>query len=116
MKLTLPLPPSLNAAYRNVTINGRGRVLLSKEGRAYKEDVKKLLLGRESFDDARLEVSYVYYFQNRRKSDIANREKLLSDALEGCLFDNDEQIDILHQKRGGVDKENSRVEIEVCHV
>jgi len=81
MHITLPLPPSLNRAYRNVTIKGAARTLLSKDGRLYKEQVKTMLMGMESLGDARLEVSYTYYFQTRRKSDIANREKLLSDAL-----------------------------------
>ena len=116
MKLTLPLPPSLNAAYRSVTIRGHGRVLLSKDGRAYKEDVKKLLMGLESFGSARLVVAYTYYFKDKRKNDLANREKLLSDALEGMLFDNDNQIDRMTLIRGGIDKANPRVEIEVIEL
>jgi len=110
---SLPLPPSLNRAYRNVVINGCGRVLISKDGREYKADVAKRLRGIESLGDARLKVSYTYFFQNRRKSDIANREKLLSDAMEGIVFDNDEQIDCMIQNRGGVDKEHPRVEVSI---
>ena len=113
MRATLPLPPSLNAAYRSVTIRGHGRVLLSKDGRKYKEDVKKLLAGHKSLCSARLEVTYTYYFKDKRKNDLANREKLLSDALEGIIFDNDSQIDRMTLVRGGIDKDNPRVEIEV---
>jgi len=102
--ITLPLPPSVNRAYRNVVIKGHARTLLSKDGREYKQAVKTLLSRAKSFGDARLEV------------DIGNREKLLSDALEGVLFDNDEQIDVLHQYRGGVDKEDPRVEVFIATV
>jgi len=114
--ITLPLPPSVNRAYRNVVIKGHARTLLSKDGREYKQAVKTLLSRAKSFGDARLEVSYRYFFQSKRKADIGNREKLLSDALEGVLFDNDEQIDVLHQYRGGVDKEDPRVEVFIATV
>lgn len=116
MNITLPLPPSLNAAYRSVTIRGYGRVLLSKVGRRYKEDVMLALQGSGSLGDARLAVHYTYYFKDRRKNDLANREKLLSDALEGILFDNDNQIDLMVLERGGIDKDNPRVEIEIREI
>jgi crossover junction endodeoxyribonuclease RusA len=116
IRLTLPLPPSLNAAYRSVVINGSGRVLLSRVGRRYKEDVKKLLMGRKSLGAARLAVHYTYWFKDKRKNDISNREKLLSDALEGMLFDNDCQIDVMLLERGGIDKMNPRVEVELREV
>lgn len=113
MKLTLPLPPSLNAAYRSVTIRGHGRVLLSKAGRRYKEDIKKAVMGMESFGSARLAVHYTYWFKDKRRNDLDNRVKLLNDSLEGCLFDNDNQIDLMILERGGIDRVNPRVEIEI---
>ena len=45
------------------------------------------------------------YPKDRRKQDIDNRIKALWDALaDAGVFDNDEQIDVLHIERGEIKK------------
>ena len=70
-------------------------------------------MGMESFGSARLAVHYTYWFKDKRRNDLDNRVKLLNDSLEGCLFDNDNQIDLMILERGGIDRVNPRVEIEI---
>jgi len=72
-----------------------------------------MLMGKKSLGNARLDVTYTYYFKTKHKTDVANYEKLLSDSMEGILFDNDSQIDVMLLVRAGVDKENPRVEITI---
>ena len=51
----------------------------------------------------RLRVDYIFIWNHeskgRDKSDISNREKVLSDFLEGKFFQNDNQIDEQHHFR-----------------
>lgn len=101
--LTLPLPPSVNS-YRTIF---RGRMGISKAGRQFKEAVSDYVAEYNvpKLGDARLEMKVVIYPRDRRKQDIDNRIKALWDALaDAGVFENDEQIDILHIERGEIKK------------
>lgn len=94
---TLPWPPSVNSAYRSVSIGGSVRVLLSRDGRAYK-DAARLQLMRQCvpcFGTARVAVEVVAYPPDRRARDLGNLDKLLMDSMEPQVFHNDAQIDYL---------------------
>lgn len=101
--LSLPLPPSVNS-YRTIF---RGRMGISKAGREFKAKVSDYVaeyrvpkLGTE-----RIEMKVVLYPRDKRKQDIDNRIKALWDALtDAGVFDDDEQIDILHIERGEIKK------------
>lgn len=79
--LSLPLPPSSNNAYVNV--RGRGRVP-SQEHTRWKRDAERIALV-QYLDLAKPEIATPYRMTIRvnvnHKSDIANREKLLTDML-----------------------------------
>lgn len=101
--LNLPLPPSVNS-YRTIF---RGRMGISKAGRAFKEQVSDYVAEFRvpKLGDARIEMKVVVYPRDRRKQDIDNRIKALWDALSDAgVFDDDEQIDILHIERGEIKK------------
>jgi len=101
--LNLPLPPSVNS-YRTIF---RGRMGISKAGRAFKEQVSDYVAEYRvpKLGSVRLEMKVVLYPRDKRKQDIDNRIKALWDALtDAGVFDDDEQIDILLVERGEIKK------------
>lgn len=101
--LNLPLPPSVNS-YRTIF---RNRMNISAAGRKYKAEVSDYVVEYRvpKLGSARLEMKVVVYPRDRRKQDIDNRVKALWDALvDAGVFDDDEQIDILHLERGEIKK------------
>lgn len=95
--LDLPWPPSVNRYWRNV----QGRMVLSREGRRYREAVDGLVwrhLQQEGeqigFGESDLEVTIEAYPPDKRKRDLDNLLKATLDALEYAgLFTDDAQID-----------------------
>jgi crossover junction endodeoxyribonuclease RusA len=101
--LNLPLPPSVNS-YRTIF---RNRMGISKAGREFKIQVSDYVVEYRvpKLGKARLEMKVVIYPRDRRKQDIDNRIKALWDALgDAGVFDDDEQIDVLHIERGEIKK------------
>ena len=101
--LNLPLPPSVNS-YRTIF---RNRMGISKAGREFKVQVSDYVVEYRvpKLGKARLEMKVVIYPRDRRKQDIDNRIKALWDALgDAGVFDDDEQIDVLHIERGEIKK------------
>jgi len=108
--ITLPLPPSANRYWRAI---GRGRVLVSEEGRAFKKMASLAYIAqRRQYHDGDVKVKGYVYFENRRR-DLDNVLKPLLDALaDGVAYRNDRQvrhIDIVAR----IDRDNPRVEIEI---
>lgn len=91
-QITLPYPPSANTYYRSV----RGRVLISKEGRQYKEAVGAMaLLSRLAKVEGKVEVELYVTPPDRRRRDLGNVEKCLVDSIKDILFGDDSEIDRL---------------------
>ena len=98
MNTKLPWPPSVNHYYRHVG----SRVLISKEGRAYRERIRAIAVVRHwpCFAD-RIEVLIDAYPPDKRKRDLDNLLKPLLDALQHArLYVNDCLIDRLSIRRG----------------
>jgi Holliday junction resolvase RusA-like endonuclease len=121
LRLTVPVPPSLNNAYTNG--KGHGRRVLSKEGRDYKATIAQLLLCRAhpvgGFELAinqpkpRIGMHIKLWFATRQRRDISNCVKLLEDALsEGLGFD-DCAVDKLYVERAGYDAAQPRCEVVI---
>jgi crossover junction endodeoxyribonuclease RusA len=80
---------------------------ISKAGREFKAQVSDYVVEYRvpKLGTARLEMKVVIFPRDRRKQDIDNRIKALWDALgDAGVFDDDEQIDILHIERGEIKK------------
>lgn len=92
MEIELPYPPSSNRYWRNF----RGRMVVSEEARNYKLAVG-LICNHAATQPLSGEV--VVNFAIRRpakRRDIDNHIKVVLDALQGHLYENDSQIVELH--------------------
>lgn len=98
LMFNLPWPPSMNTYWRSVTIAGRARVLISKDGREYARRVRASLalygLPKEAaFGDRPVELYIRAHPPDRRKRDLDNLLKPTLDALTGAgLWKDDGQI------------------------
>jgi crossover junction endodeoxyribonuclease RusA len=91
----LPLVPTMNTYWRNV----QGKVLISKEGRSYKQHVGALAL-RLGMPLLKGNVKVlIEYHRPQRRGDLDNRQKALLDTLKGIAYIDDEQIVEIHSRR-----------------
>ena len=101
--LTLPVPPSAN---RYWVYTGK-RVATSPEAKAYKEAVGLLVNCPMIYGRVAINVSV---FRRAKRGDLDNYLKVMLDALEGVLYENDNQITEIHAFRYD-DANNPRVEL-----
>lgn len=91
----LPWPPSVNTYWRSVN----NRVLISKEGRQYRDDVSMQLGGATPLA-GRIACVVEAFPPDRRRRDLDNLCKATLDALEAAgVYENDSQIDDLRVVR-----------------
>lgn len=94
LSLSLPYPPSVNHYYRNIVVAGRPRTLISRQGRAYREEVRAVCSGvfRRPIE-GRVAVAIILHPPDRRRRDLDNALKALLDSLQhGGAFLDDSQI------------------------
>lgn len=93
-EITLPWPPSMNSYWRSVG----GRVLISKDGREYREHIQALALSLKwpKFHAARVTVEIEAWMPDRRRRDLDNLLKAVLDSLTHAgVWNDDSQIDDL---------------------
>lgn len=116
--ITLPYPPSLNSIWRSVVLGGRVKVLLSAQGRAYRNRVIEQVARTGQVPlTQRLAVELYVCPPDRRARDLSNIPKALEDALTHARFWKDDSlIDDLRVVRGPVCKGGSvRVTVRPIH-
>ena len=100
---TLPYPPSVNHYWRK----WNNRMVISREGRAYRKDVcARLAPGmggngpRKPPSGGRVALAMDAFPPDRRRRDLDNIQKPLLDALEHAgVYEDDSQIDLLLTQR-----------------
>ena len=102
MKLIIPYPPSVNTYWRAV----KGRVIISKRGREYRDAVH-IAIRELDIDNLpllnRLRVVINATMPDKRRRDLDNINKAAPDGLGYAgIFGDDEQIDDLRVIRGDV--------------
>ena len=100
--ITIPWPPSVNRYYRHIATGKGPRVLISREGRAYRGAVQSAALnaGAVKHFEGRLHVVIKAYPPDRRRRDLDNILKATLDALQHAgVYVDDEQIDIIEVRR-----------------
>ena len=101
--MQLPLPPSINTYWRNF----RGRTILSKGGRDYKQAVQEYVTQNAlpKLGNQRLAAIIKIYPRDKRAIDLDNRLKALFDSLQDAgLFNDDSQFDRIYINRGVIKK------------
>lgn len=117
MTFVLPWPPTTNHLY---TV-ARGRKIKTQRARDYAYEVgievvrhlKANPLWRLPTSTDRLKVTLDMYPPDRRRFDVANKEKALVDAVAYALGFDDSQIDELTLRRLGVDRTNPRIVLKL---
>ena len=109
IKIILPFPPSLNAAYANVPRIGRVKTT------RYKEWLEKCPAIYESIE-GQVTISYEIYQPNNRIRDGNNLLKLPLDYLVAQKAITDDNMNIVVGEQWinrGIDKVNPRIEIMI---
>ena len=112
IKIELPFPPSVNHYWGQ-----RGsRRFIKDKGVKFRQHTAERVAAIGKKLEGRLSVFVTLFPPNRQRSDIDNRIKALLDALQHAgLFDDDEQVDVLHVERKEVVK-GGKCCVVVTHV
>lgn len=108
VRVTLPLPPGVNAMWRT----WRGRMLLSREGRAFRLSAQLAAKGcglKPLSGPVALEI---FVYRRRRAGDLDGFLKGVLDALNGIAYSDDSQVVEITAHRLD-DKHRPRVEVEI---
>ena len=105
--LVLPVPPTTNHLFATTR---DGHRIKSKEAGQYADDVRMLAAAAKVRPFAGPVQVWLHWFRSERRGDLANREKCLVDALSGCLWEDDSQIDGIVMSRHE-DPINPRLEL-----
>ena len=89
--LELPYPPANNSYYRNITIGGRGRTIISAKGRKYSADVAGII-GKVDPIDFRICMVVDVYPPDLRKRDLDGVLKALQDSITKAGFWSDDEL------------------------
>lgn len=115
MKITLPLPPSINHAYGRCR---NGRNFIKPEGRGWILHAQ-LVTGGACFDNKwkysekeKIVIEIFVFWPDNRKRDCSNLEKILIDSLQDIVFE-DDRYALVRFMDFEVDRENPRVELTI---
>ena len=85
---------SVNKYYRT----WQGRVLISKDGRIFKNEIEMLLNSYKKIL-GKVKLTLILHFKDKRKRDLDNYNKVLIDCLKNRLFEDDDQIYQLYMEK-----------------
>ncbi len=115
MKLELDFtPPSTNSVYRK---RGAGYgMFMTEEGQQFKQVVGLLARAKWGSKPSKKSITMrvVLQFSDKRRRDVDGFHKLLQDALQGIVYENDSQIISLHIEKTTGDTPKTFVELTEC--
>lgn len=99
LDVILPQPPSVNHYTKASQHGGR---YLSKEALAFKKETHRRIapFAPQAPSNNKVVVSIIFCFKDARKRDLDNYLKVTLDSLQGIIFADDSQIDMLCIRRG----------------
>ena len=106
-------PLSTNTIY-DFTCKPYPHMYLNDKGQSVKDKYTWMVKSEWSKEttEEEIELDLRLYFDNKRKHDIDNYNKLALDILEGHVYENDSQIQKMTIEKF-YDKKNPRIEIDV---
>ena len=119
LRLTLPLPPSMNHSHHNLNLNGRLIRVPSKTAKSWTRDCIAVCIdavnraGWPTPCECKTVVEYTIYWPDKRRRDASNLEKVLLDGLEAGGVVVDDKWILPRCIDFHVDRGNPRVEV-VC--
>jgi crossover junction endodeoxyribonuclease RusA len=105
--LILPYPPSANRYWRHA----KGRTYKSDEARQYQQAVGWQCQAMRIAPHTGPMALTIRVYRPRKSGDLSNRIKVLEDALQGYVYNDDAQVVEMHAYLRD-DKTNPRVEVE----
>src|SRR3972149_3737299 len=112
IRLTLPLPPSVN--HSHITTKS-GKRIRSKDTIRFMWIVFDIINQKRDYHGVlkgKLIMDLWFYFPDKRRRDTHNCLKILLDSLEGIIYEDDKMV-LPRIQDFQVDKKNPRVEIEI---
>lgn len=116
LRLSLPLPPSINHMYMNTSHGGKR---LTKHAENYVRVSRSLINleienqnWKKQNKSTWLYIDLVFYMPDKRIRDSHNMLKLLLDVMQDIVFDNDYYV-MPNIKAVEYDKQNPRVEVKI---
>ena len=112
--LKIPIPPSVNAAYRVVN----NRPILSREARAYRKHIQQEWPATgQAFGNQKIAIVIYVTLGNKIRRDLDNLCKVSLDALQHAgWYDSDWCIDDLHIIRLKPQKDNPHLLITISEI
>lgn len=90
---------------------------MTKQGKQLKEhyqlEARNQYKGKVMPGDCDMEITL--FFKDKRRRDVDNYNKLVLDSLEGVIFEDDSQIQMLTIKKN-FSAENPRAEVEIWNL
>lgn len=107
-------PLSTQHIYRSACRGKFPTRYMTKEGKnlkkLYQSEAQKQYKGKVMSGDCDMEITL--FFKDKRKRDVDNYNKLVLDALEGIVFQDDSQIQKLTITKD-FSRKNPRIEVEI---
>lgn len=117
LTFVLPYPPSGNDSKTPY----RGRLIRSRPSKLYRQLVKAAVRAAYPlsvhetdlpFPSGKLLVMRLFLLRKAARGDCDNAAKVLQDALQGLMYENDSQIEALHIERS-IDRASPRVVVQL---
>lgn len=115
ISLTLPYPPTVNTYWRV----SHGRFYIAQKGVNFRNEVLARAMQQKLQNKltGRLKVEVIATMPDNRIRDLDNLNKAILDSLSySKVIEDDKYIDDLRIVRGGIDKNNSRVDVYISEI
>ena len=114
VEFVVPIAPSGNRMWRHTK---QGIVYKTTEARNYQAQVSMIattarIIFNWQMATEKVVIEYTYYWPDRRRRDTGNQKKVINDALQGIIVDNDNNI-LERDIDWLLDKVNPRIELKI---